>query len=124
MPVILEINLTGEPRLASWLTAAPALFRAGLFGATTRAARMEADAIRADTPVRTGTMRGSIGTRITATATGARGEIYSTDAATRFVEYGTRNHGSAQRMFRRGVSASRGEVIEEFRSTVTRIITP
>lgn len=121
MPIAMKVTILGGNRLKAWLVTAPAEFRIGLFEATKSAVRLEAEQIRADTPRRTGTMAGSIGTKVKATAEGAVGEVYSTDQATRFVEFGTQKHGSAQRMFARGLSTTRPATKGIYRVAVGRV---
>lgn len=121
MPISMTATIIGGKRLKLWLVRAPAEFRMGLFEATKAAVSIEAAQIIEDTPRRSGTMAGSIGTKVKATAEGAEGEVYSTDEATRFVEFGTQQHGSAQRMFARGLSTTRPATKGIYRAAVGRV---
>ena len=107
MPVSMQVTIIGGERLKGWLVRAPIEFRTGLFEATKAGVELEAQQIRSDTPRNTGALAGSIGTKVKATAEGAEGEVFSTSQYVRFVEFGTRQHGSAQRMFARGLTTTR-----------------
>lgn len=121
MPVHVEVEVLGESRLRGWLAAASGVFGASLFAATAKAVEIEANAIRADTPRLTGELVGSIGTKVTREGDGVKGEVFSTSQHARFVEFGTRQHGRAQRMFARGQGSSKTAVRAEFRSAVAKV---
>jgi hypothetical protein len=121
MPISMQVTIIGGERLKGWLARAPIEFRVGLFEATKKSVELEAGQIRADTPVLSGRMAGSIGTKVKATADGAEGEVYSTDNATRFVEFGTQQHGRAQRMFARGLATTRPATKGIYRAAVHNV---
>jgi len=121
MPVSMQATIIGGDRLKLWLTRAPREFQAGLFEATKAAVKLEGDQIRKDTPVLTGALQGSIGTKVKATADGAEGEVFSTSQYARFVDRGTRQHGRAQRMFERGAAETRPATKDIYRAAVGRV---
>jgi hypothetical protein len=121
MPVSIQATTIGGERLKLWLARAPLEFRVGLFEATKAAVKLEAAQIRNDTPVLSGALRGSIGSKVKPTADGAEGEVYSTSQYARFVEFGTQQHGRAQRMFSRGASTTRPATKGIYRAAVHKV---
>lgn len=121
MPVSMQVTIIGGERLKGWLMRAPIEFRVGLFEATKAAVELEASQVRNDTPRNTGSLAGSIGTKVKATAEGAEGEVFSTSQYARFVEFGTQQHGSAKRMFARGLSTTRPATKGVYRAAVGKV---
>lgn len=122
MPISMQMTILGADRLKAWLIKAPVEFQVGLFEATKAAVKIEAAQIRSDTPELTGALAASEGTKVTQTADGVEGVVFSTSQYSRFVERGTRQHGRAQRMFARGASETRPATKDIYRVAVGRVV--
>lgn len=121
MPMSLKVTVIGGERLKGWLGRAPLEFPIALVEATKAAVALEAQQIKSDTPRATGSLAGSIGTKVKTTVEGAEGEVFSASRYARFVEFGTSQHGRARRMFARGLSSTRPATKDIYRSAVGRV---
>lgn len=121
MSVRITVNLGGLDRLKAALAAMPEELLEAIRKATDQSTALAADAIRGETPERTGRLERSITSTVRVMPAGAEGHISSSLRYARFVEFGTREHGRAQHMFLRGIKASEPAIQGLYRAAVDRV---
>lgn len=117
----MQVVIVGATQVEAKLGALPEQLHRAAHQATTQATTLEAQAIRAVTPRRSGTLIGSIETEVTQTADGARGRAFSDLRYAPFVDHGTRRHGAARQMFERGSQAAKSPGEDLYRAAVDEV---
>lgn len=106
----MQVTVIGVESLSAKLVRLPQEISQETVRATEHGVELEARAIAAVTPRRTGALAASIQTSTSSSPAGAQGRVYSDLRYATFVERGTRRHGPAQRMFERGSANARGQI--------------
>lgn len=127
-----KVSILGTEKIIAAFTGAPERLNASLFAATVEATELARKAVEDVTPVwdgrvypgghQPGVLRGSIQGDVVKTSTGFTGTVHTDTSYARFVEFGTLEHGRAQRMFYRGVEASKPGIHAIFENSVSALV--